>query len=83
MVVAVGLVACGGDDGDDGGGDSAAVAHICREEIACGYQAADQASCEELFKAFFTADKIAACNACVTAEPCETQQSKCMSACTL
>lgn len=77
--VAMVVTACGDDD-DDGSGSAA---HICMEQIACGWQAADQASCTQLFEAFFTPAQIATCDACVTAEDCATEQSVCTDACTL
>ena len=84
LLLASSVVACG-DDGDDskGGGASGSAAHICTEQIACGYQAADQQTCVELFEAFFTPAQIANCDACVTAEECATEQDTCMDACTL
>lgn len=80
-MVSLGAVACGGDDDEDK--KSGAAAHVCSEQIACGYQILDQQSCVQLFEGLFSADKIAACDACVSAEPCATEESTCMSACSL
>jgi hypothetical protein len=82
MWVAAGVVACGGDDEANDEGPTAA-AHVCSEQIACGYQLADQDSCVQLFEAFFTRAQIADCDACVSAEPCETEQNTCMQVCSL
>lgn len=79
MLVA-GVVGCSGDDGDGGAGSAA---HICQEQIACGYQATDQASCEQLFAAFFSPAQIAECDRCVSAQECATEQQVCKDACTL
>jgi hypothetical protein len=84
VVAAMAVVACGDDDdGKDNGGGSGSAAHICMEQIACGWQAADQASCTQLFEAFFTPAQIAACDACVTAEGCDTEADVCTDVCTL
>ena len=81
LTFVLGLVACGSDDEKEKASGSAA--HICTEQIACGYQLADQASCVELFEAFFEPAQIADCDACVSAEACETEQATCMSVCSL
>ena len=78
-MVSLGAVACGGDDDEDK--KSGAAAHICSDQIACGDQLIDQQTCVQLYEAFLSADKIAACDACVSAEPCDTQESKCESVC--
>ncbi len=81
VCVAAAAIACGGDDDEDKKSDRAA--HICSEGIACGYQGADQQTCTQLFESLFSPSQIAACDACVTAEPCETEQTKCSSVCSL
>jgi hypothetical protein len=83
LFVAVTVTACGDDDDDGKGNGSGSAAHICMEQIACGWQAADQQSCTQLFQAFFTPAQIATCDACVTAEGCETEQAVCTDVCTL
>jgi len=83
VLVAVSVVACGGDDDEKSGGSSGSASHVCSEQIACGYQLADQESCVQLFEGFFTPAQIADCDACVSAEPCETEQDTCMQACSL
>ena len=65
-----------------GAGDSDA-AVICREGIACGYQLADQASCEDLFELFLDDAELAACRACVDAQACATELDTCQGVCTL
>ncbi len=79
--VAASAVACGGDD--EKGNPSGSADNICKEQIACGYQLADQATCVELFQAFFTPERIADCDACVSAEPCDTEQDTCTQVCSL
>jgi hypothetical protein len=64
----------------DGDGDAAV---ICREGIACRYQLADQASCEDLYDVFFDDAELAACRVCVDAEPCATELEGCKRVCTL
>jgi hypothetical protein len=83
LVLALGasVTACGADDDDEGGSYSAA--NVCKVQIACGYQLADQASCEQLFETFFSPERIKDCDACVSAEPCETQQETCRQVCSL
>lgn len=81
LTFAWGLVACGGDVDEEKKSGSAA--HICSEQIACGYQGADQESCTELFNTFFTPAQLADCDACVSAEGCDTEQATCGSVCTL
>lgn len=80
--VAAFTAACGGSN-DDEDKESERAAHICSEAIACGYQVIDQQSCAQLFEGFFSAAQIAACDACVSAEPCETEQMKCEPVCSL
>jgi hypothetical protein len=70
----------GSTSANAGGGDAAV---ICREGIACGYQLADQASCEDLFELFFDVAELAACRACVDAEACATELDTCQGVCTL
>ena len=72
--------ACGGDDGAP---VEVLANELCAEQISCGYQLADQETCEELFLQFFDDGQIRDCHACVTSEPCESEQETCMDACTL
>lgn len=80
-LVAVSVSACGDDD-DGGGGGGGSAAAICMDQIACGDQLADQATCVQLYEAFLTPAQIAACDACVKKEACETQEAACESVCT-
>jgi hypothetical protein len=72
-----GSTSAGAGDAD---GDAAV---ICREGIACGYQLADQASCEDLYALFFDDAELAACRACVDTEACATELDACQNVCTL
>jgi hypothetical protein len=70
--------------GTGGSGPGSAVAtHICSQEIECGYQLADQELCVELFDLFFNAMQLEACDACVSAEDCDTQQDVCTEICSI
>ena len=70
--------------GTGGSGPGSAVAtHICSQEIECGYQLADQELCVELFDFFFNAMQLEACDACVSAEDCDTQQDVCTEICSI
>ena len=75
-------IGTGGSSGGSGPG-SAVATHICSQEIECGYQLADQELCVELFDLFFNAMQLEACDACVSAEDCDTQQDVCTEICSI
>lgn len=55
---------------------------ICKEQIACGYQKADQVSCESLLLQRIDSARLQACNDCIAKEPCATEQKTCEMNCT-
>lgn len=55
---------------------------ICKEQIACGYQKADQTSCESLLLQRIEASRLQACHDCILKEPCATEQKTCEMNCT-
>lgn len=79
-LLALSATACGDDD-DGGGGGGGSAASICMDQIACGNQLLDQASCVQLYEALLPPAKIAACDACVKKEGCDTQDTACESSC--
>jgi len=57
---------------------------ICEMQITCGYQLADQATCEELFVQFFNQSQLEGCHTCLEAnQDCATQQDACTDSCSL
>lgn len=50
--------------------------------IGCGYQLADQRSCEDLFVALVDSAQLKACNDCVVKEECATEKKVCSPLCT-
>jgi len=73
---------CGGGN-ETGLTEEELASEICRQQIECGYQFADQQSCSELFVEFFDEDRLVDCYTCVDAEACETEQDVCTDACSL
>ncbi|MBS2018402.1 MAG: hypothetical protein JST00_36390 [Deltaproteobacteria bacterium] len=55
---------------------------ICKEQIGCGYQKADQISCESLVLQRLDAARLQTCNDCVLKEGCATEQKACEMQCT-
>lgn len=79
IVVSLVLAACSSGPSPT---DQGFATTICKEQIACGYQKTDQASCESLLLQRLDATRLQACNDCIAKEACATEQKTCEMNCT-